>query len=194
MNDVAEITGLQMGETIRARRKKLKLTLHDVADAAGISIGYVSLIERDKAIPTLTTLSGIAKALGVGIEFFISRPTPNECVSHSAGRQQFLMGNSQVRYERLGASFAGHELSSFITILEPGYTSEIVTHSGEEVVFILSGQLDLTIDGDKMTLGEGDSAHYDSARPHGWSNRSDQTIRLLWTGTIDLFEDRSKSD
>ncbi|SOH95603.1 Helix-turn-helix [Monaibacterium marinum] len=194
MTEASEITGLKMGQTIRARRKKLKLTLNDVADAAGISIGYVSLIERDKAIPTLITLSSIAKALGVGIEFFVSRPTPNECVSHSAGRQQFLMGKSQLRYERLGANFAGHELSSFIMILEPGYTSEIVTHSGEEVVFVLSGQLELTIDGDKMMLGEGDSAHYDAARPHGWSNPSDQANRLLWTGTIDLFEDRSRSD
>ncbi|WP_342069286.1 cupin domain-containing protein [Yoonia algicola] len=192
MNEAAEITGLKMGEAIRARRKKLKLTLQSVADAAGISIGYVSLIERDKAIPTLTTLSNIAAALGVGIEFFVSRPKPHECVSYSAGRQQFLMGTSQVRYERLGASFAGHELSSFIMILEPGYTSEVVTHSGEEVVYILSGTLELTIDGRKMILGEGDSAHYDATRPHAWSNPSEQTIRLLWTGTIDIFEDRPK--
>lgn len=194
MNEVAEITGLQMGQSIRTRRHKLKLTLQDVADAAGISIGYVSLIERDKAIPTLTTLSGIAKVLGVGIDFFISRPTPNECVSHKKGRQQFLVGPSQVRYERLGASFAGHELSSFIMVLEPGYESEIVTHSGEEVAFILSGKLELTIDGDQMILGEGDSAHYDAARPHGWANPSDKPVRLLWTGTIDLFDDRPKPD
>ncbi|MBS1301503.1 cupin domain-containing protein [Loktanella sp. SALINAS62] len=194
MNEVTEITGLRMGETIRARRKKLKLTLQEVADDAGVSIGYVSLIERDKSIPTLTTLASIAKALGVGIEFFISRPTPNECVSHAKDRQQFLMGTTQVRYERLGASFAGHELTSFIMVLEPGYTSEIVTHSGEEVVFILTGALELTIDGNKMVLAEGDSAHYDAARPHGWSNMSDKTVRLLWTGTIDLFEDRPEPE
>lgn len=194
MNEVTEVTGFKMGQTIRSRRQKLKLTLQDVADAAGISIGYVSLIERDKAIPTFTTLSGIAQALGVGLEFFISRPSPNECVSHSTARQQFLLGPSQVRYERLSANFAGHELTSFIMELEPGYTSEIVTHSGEEVAYVLSGQLELNIDGDKMILNEGDSAHYDAMRPHGWANTSDQPVRILWTGTIDLFGDRPNSN
>lgn len=192
LENTSDTTVVQMGKTIRGRRQKLGLTLMDVASAAGISVGYVSLIERDKAIPTLTTLAGIARALGVRIDFLIGSPQPIECISRAKERQQFWVGSAQVRYERLGANFPGHEMTSFIMTLEPGYRSEAVTHAGEETIFILSGQLELILDGTAMDLSEGDSAHYDAARSHGWANASSRPVRLLWTGTIDLFEDVPK--
>lgn len=191
LDEITGASGLKIGKTIRVRRQKLKLTLQDVADAAGISIGYLSLIERDKAVPTLTTLSSIAKALGVGIEFLITKPQPTTCISRAKDRPQFVVGPSQLRYERLGATFPGNELSSFIMTLEPGYQSDTVTHAGEETVFVLKGSLDLTLEAETLVLAEGDSAHYDAGRPHGWANATDAPVRVLWTGTIDLFGDRS---
>lgn len=191
LDDITGANGLLIGKTIRVRRQKLKLTLQDVAEDADISIGYLSLIERDKAVPTLTTLAAISKALGVGMEFLITRPQPTNCISRAKNRPQFVVGSAQLRYERLGATFPGNELSSFIMTLEPGYQSDIVTHAGEETIFVLTGELDITLEDEILTLAEGDSAHYDANRPHGWANRTDAPVRALWTGTIDLFEDRS---
>ncbi|MGR3504110.1 cupin domain-containing protein [Pseudaestuariivita sp.] len=193
LDDAAKAEGLQIGRTIRARRQHLGLTLQEVAEPAGISIGYLSLIERDKSVPTLTTLSAIARALGVGIDFLIAKPQPNTCISRARNRPQFIVGASQMRYERLGATFPGNELSSFIMTLEPGYTSEMVTHAGEEAVYVLTGSLELTLDGEKLTLAEGDNAHYDAGRPHGWANPSDMPVRVLWTGTINLFDERGET-
>ncbi|WP_292292288.1 XRE family transcriptional regulator [Marivita sp.] len=191
LDDITGANGLLIGKTIRVRRQKLELTLQDVAEVAGISIGYLSLIERDKAVPTLTTLAAISKALGVGMEFLITRPQPTDCVSRARNRPQFVVGSSQLRYERLGATFPGSELSSFIMTLEPGYQSDIVTHAGEETIFVLTGVLDITLEDEILTLAECDSAHYDASRPHGWANRTKAPVRALWTGTIDLFEDRT---
>jgi transcriptional regulator with XRE-family HTH domain len=191
LDDFTGASEFQIGKTIRVRRQKLELTLQDVADVAGISIGYLSLIERDKAVPTLTTLSAIAKALGVGMEFLITKPQPTTCISRAKDRPQFVVGTAQLRYERLGATFPGNELSSFIMTLEPGYQSDIVTHAGEETVFVLTGTLEITLEAEAMILAEGDSAHYDASRPHGWANRTDAPVRVLWTGTIDLFEESS---
>lgn len=165
----------------------MEMTLQEVCTAAEISPGYLSQIERDQAIPTLTTLSRIAAALGVSLDFFISRPEPTACVSRAEERAQFSVGGSEILYERLGAGFAGHALSSFITTVPPGYRSEIVTHEGEETLFILSGRLILTLEGEEMELSEGDSAHYRATRLHGWANPGAEAARILWTGTIDLF-------
>jgi transcriptional regulator with XRE-family HTH domain len=178
---------LQIGGRIRARRQKLGLTLQEVADAAGISPGYQSLVERDKAVPTLTTLARIARALGVRIDHFVARPQPTDCISRGEGRAQFLVGAGTIRYERLGAEFPGHELSSFVMTLRPGYAAEEVTHAGEEAIYILAGALQLTLDGETFVLEEGDSAHYDAARRHSWGNPFPEPVRILWTGTIDLF-------
>ncbi len=179
---------LLIGGRIRARRQKLELTLQEVADAAGISPGYQSLVERDKAVPTLTTLSSIARALGVRIDYFVARPQPTDCISRADRRERFLVGTGTVRYERLGAEFAGHELSSFVMTLQPGYAAEEVTHAGEEAIYILSGALQVRLDGETFVLEEGDSAHYDAARRHSWANPFAEPVRVLWTGTIDLFE------
>ncbi|MBT56616.1 MAG: XRE family transcriptional regulator [Mameliella sp.] len=188
----AEDNDAWIGGMIRARRQKLDLTLQEVSEAAGISTGYLSLIERDKSTPTLTTLSRIAAALGVGIEHFVGKPQPADCITRAGNRPQFLMGSAQVRYERLGAVFPGSELSCFVLDIDPGYVSDEVSHPGEETFYILSGQLQLTLDGERMALNAGDSAHYDSTRLHGWSNPYDDPARVLWTGTIDLFGDRAE--
>jgi transcriptional regulator with XRE-family HTH domain len=178
---------LRIGDAIRGRRHRLGLVLQDVADTAGISPGYLSLVERDKAVPTLTTLSRIATALGVGIDHFIARPQPTDCITRADRRERFLVGPGSMRYERLGADFAGHGLSSFVMTLEPGHAGEEVTHAGEEAVYILSGALQLRLDGETFVLEEGDSAHYDAARRHAWANPFAEPVRILWTGTIDLF-------
>ncbi|MCE3544130.1 helix-turn-helix transcriptional regulator, partial [Escherichia coli] len=60
---------------IRARRRQLQLTLQEICDAAGISVGYLSQVERDHATPSLGTLAQIARSLDVGVDYFIATPT-----------------------------------------------------------------------------------------------------------------------
>jgi transcriptional regulator with XRE-family HTH domain len=189
MGDVLERAEVEqpIGGLVRTRRQRMELTLQDVADEAGISTGYLSLVERDKAVPTLTTLGKIAGALGVGLDHFVARPQPTDCVTSAATRRQFQVAGSDIRYERLGADFPGRELCSFIMTIGPGYASEPVRHAGEESIFVLSGRLRLTLDGEAMALAAGDSAHYDAGRLHAWANPGDAPVRVLWTGTIDLF-------
>lgn len=180
-----------IGGMIRARRQKQNLTLQEVSEAAGISTGYLSLIERDKATPTLTTLARIAAALGVGIDAFVGKPTPADCITREGARPRFFLNTKLISYERLGAVFPGSELSCFILTIDPGYRSEQTLHGGEETFYVLSGRIEFTLDGQRMELGAGDSAHYDSNRDHGWGNPFDQPARVLWTGTIDFFGDRT---
>ncbi|WP_305968964.1 MULTISPECIES: helix-turn-helix domain-containing protein [unclassified Mameliella] len=194
MDAWTEGTEMWIGNMIRARRQKLDLTLQEVSEAAGISTGYLSLIERDKATPTLTTLSRIAAALGVGIDAFVGKPQPADCITRAGERPQFLLGSTLVRYERLGAVFPGSELSCFVMTIDPGYRSESTGHGGEETFYVLSGRLEFTLDGLRMELSAGDSAHYDSTRDHAWANPYEETAQVLWTGTIDLFGDRGGSE
>ncbi|MFW2543698.1 cupin domain-containing protein [Primorskyibacter sp. 2E107] len=184
---------LGIGGMIRSRRQKLDMTLNEVSEAAGISTGYLSLIERDKATPTLTTLARIAAALGVGMEAFVGKPQPADCITREGARPRFLLGASEVTYERLGAVFPGSELSCFVLTIQPGYKSEKTGHAGEETFYLLDGRLEFTLEGQRMVLSAGDSAHYDSTRAHAWSNPFDTPARVLWTGTLDIFGDLNAS-
>lgn len=183
----------KMGHRIRSRRQKEQMTLQAVAAVAEISTGYLSLIERDKAVPTLTTLDRIARALGTGLEQFVARPGPVDCMTRAKGRPRFYLGSDLLGYERVSAQFPGAELSSYVLTVAPGYVSDKVVHAGEEQIFVLSGQMRLWLDDGTFKLTSGDSVHYTSERPHGWENPFDVPAQVLWTGTHDIFSSRQKA-
>jgi transcriptional regulator with XRE-family HTH domain len=182
----------KIGALIRARRRKLNLTLYDVSAAAGISVGYLSQVERDQATPSLGTLAQIAHSLDVGMDYFIATPSAEDSLTRAGERQKFSIDGSSVLYERIAADFAGNTLSSFIMNIPPGYHSETVSHEGEEILYVLDGVLAHTLDGMKMELGVGDSLHFRGSRPHSWWNDSNKIVRVLWTGTLPLFRSRSE--
>ena len=185
----------KVGPLIRARRRQLHLTLQQLADAAGISVGYVSQVERDLATPSLGTLAQIARSLDVGVDYFISTPDLENALSRAGERQSFSVSGSSILYERIGTDFAGNVLSSFILSILPGYRSETVSHEGEEIIYVLEGELTVRVEPDEMVLKAGDGFHFRGNRPHSWWNSTDETARLLWTGTVALFRPRrSRSD
>ena len=66
--------GRRSGPLLRKRRRLLGLTLRQLCDRAGLSVGYLSQVENDKAVPTLGTLAQIAAALDVGLDYFVAQP------------------------------------------------------------------------------------------------------------------------
>jgi transcriptional regulator with XRE-family HTH domain len=177
----------KVGALIRARRRQQQLTLEALGKSAEISVGYLSQVERDHATPSLGTLASIARALGVGIDYFVSAPTAQAALTRANERNRFSLDGSSVIYERLGADFPGNTLSSFVLTVPPGYHSETVAHEGEEILYILEGSITQRLDGEEMVMGAGDSLHFRGNRPHSWSNHTTAPARLLWAGTLALF-------
>ncbi|MGR3762204.1 helix-turn-helix domain-containing protein (plasmid) [Roseobacteraceae bacterium NS-SX3] len=186
-------SGPKLGGLIRKRRKQMGLTLQALCDTAGLSVGYLSQVERDHATPTLGTLAQIAAALEVGLEYFISTPKPADAVTRAGGRMKFSIAGSSVTYESLGADFPGSELSSYILHVPPGYASEEVSHEGEEIIYVLAGEIEQMLDGQSFRLRTGDSLHYSGLAPHSWSNPSAEPARLLWTGTLSVLHRKGAS-
>jgi len=177
----------RVGTLIRARRKQLGLTLQQLGDASNLSVGYLSQVERDHATPTLGSLAGIARALGVGLDYFVSQPRAQDALTRAGSRPHFSISGSAVSYERLATEFPGSQLSSFILTVPPGYVSETVSHEGEELIYILEGSITQFLDGEAMVMTAGDSLHYRGNTPHGWSNPNEAPARILWTGTLTIF-------
>ncbi|MCF1740863.1 helix-turn-helix domain-containing protein [Paradevosia shaoguanensis] len=182
----------KVGALIRARRQQLRMTLQALGDAAGVSVGYLSQVERDHATPSLGTLAQIARSLDLGVDYFIATPSAEDGLTRSTERNRFSVDGSSIIYERIAADFTGNVLSSFILNVPPGYRSETVSHEGEEILFVLSGSISLRLDEEDVTLSDGDSMHFRGNRPHSWTNDSDEIARLLWTGTLPMFRSRAE--
>jgi len=157
--------------------------LQALADQAGISVGFLSQVERDKATPSLGTLASLAAALGVEVDHFVARPRPADAVTRAGGRPTFAIADSSLRYERLDTALPGGTLSSLIIHIPPGYESEITRHTGEELILVLDGALRQTLGDAVIHLGPGDSLHFMGDTPHSFANVGDAPARLLWTGT-----------
>lgn len=179
---------LNLGVLIRKRRKQLALTLQALCDDAGLSVGYLSQVERGQATPSLGTLAQISQALDVGLEYFIATHKPADSLSRAQMRPQFSLNDSSMLYESLGAEFPGAELSCYLLHVPPGYASETVSHEGEEIIYLLDGEIVQTLGGQDFILQKGDSLHYSGSTPHAWSNQTDDTVRILWTGTLSVLQ------
>lgn len=177
-------TPVALGRRIRKRRQVMGLTLQDLSGMSGVSVGYLSQVERDNAVPTLGTLAEIAAALDVAIDHFIATPKQADSVTRADSRERFSVSGTSVIYEQIGAEFPGHELTSFVLNMPAGYGSETVQHPGEELIFVLEGEILQVVDGQEFRLGAGDSIHYLGQHPHSWSNPGPATARLLWTGKM----------
>lgn len=177
----------KVGALIRARRRQLHLTLRDICEAAGITPGYLSQVERDLATPSLGTLAQIAHSLNVGVDYFIAAPGAGDALTRHGERESFSVPGSEVIYERVAADFSGNVLSSFVLNIPPGYHSETVSHEGEEILFVLEGRLTQMLDGAEYVMLPGDSLHFRGNRPHAWWNDTKETARVLWTGTVPVY-------
>lgn len=182
----------KIGALIRARRRQLQMTLQELCDAAGISVGYLSQVERDHATPSLGTLAQIARSLDVGVDYFIATPSMEDGLTRAGERNRFSVDGSSIVYERIAADFTGNVLSSFVLHVPPGYRSETVSHEGEEILYLLDGSITQRLDDEEMVLRAGDSLHFRGNRPHSWSNDTKETACLLWTGTLPMFRSRAE--
>jgi transcriptional regulator with XRE-family HTH domain len=178
-----------LGEKIRGLRHRLNRTLDETATAAGISKPFLSQVERGLASPSLTSLAGIATALGVPLQYFVETPSEERTIRRAEHLRFFSFAGSPDLFARLTDPSVASQLESLLVKLPAGQTqaAEVTTHAGEEFVYLIEGELDLTLDGKTFSLRAGDSAHYESTMPHSWANKGKTPATLVWVGTPRLF-------
>jgi transcriptional regulator with XRE-family HTH domain len=176
-----------LGKRLRDRRQQLGLTLKQVADGAGLSVGFISQIERGLNAPSLSSLAAISGVLRTHVTEFLAQPRPDAPFTLMGERRSFAIEHHALRYERISASFPGSVLNGVIIHKPPGHRSEWISHEGEELFYMLQGEITVEIEGERKILRQGDSMHFASRRKHATWNHTDQTVSILWSGTMDVF-------
>lgn len=185
-----QTTTIELGRALRDRRKQLGLTMQRVADEASLSVGFISQVERGLTSPSLASLVAIAEILNSDISCFLQQPGADQ-TTRKTHRMPYSVAGANVRYERLSTEFAGSQLHSVIVHEPPGHRAEPISHRGEEMFYIIDGELTVEIDGEIEILRKGDSIHFDSRRVHSTWNHTTRTASILWCGTMDVFGNTS---
>lgn len=174
-----------LGRRLRQLRLKKGLPLARVAKAVGISIGFLSAVERLHMSASVGTLRKLARFYKVNIlDFFGPEQSPGPLVSPH--KRKVLETGRGVRMELLAWGNTTMEPHLFRIAAKAG-SGESYSHDGEEFLYVLRGELRISVRDDEYRLKPGDSFYFESAMPHRWSNPGRSETWVLWVNTPPTF-------
>lgn len=184
-DDLDAVRSVVSGRKIRELRRRFDMTLDRLASAAGISKPFLSQIERDRATPSISSLVGIAKALGVTPQSLIGPHSDGRTVQRASEVNHLTLKASTVTLSRLSGSESEYGIDVFRLRLPRGNTCVTISVRPGDPLFIHVVDGDLLVDSeqDALVLRAGDSASYRDCAALGLRNRSDSDVFVLCVGT-----------
>jgi DNA-binding transcriptional MerR regulator/mannose-6-phosphate isomerase-like protein (cupin superfamily) len=174
-----------LGARLRRERLRLRLSLSDVAGEVGVSVGFLSALERSQAGASVGTLRKLADFYGVSILSFFGGAHGDSPMVRPRDRRVLGAGPG-VRMELLATGDTVMEPHLFR--IAPGRGSgDAYSHQGEEFLFVLHGELEIALEGRSYRLKAGDSLYFDSTTPHRWFNPGKRNAEILWINTPPSF-------
>ena len=163
---------VDVGVRLRQLREQRGLSIRALARQSGLSANALSLIERGRSSPSVSTLYKVATAMDVPITtFFQTEPELHDVVYIRAGertRVPFTRG----LVEGLGGEGFSGRVEPFALTLENGANSgpQPIVHTGHEFVLCLRGQLEYQVEDEIFLLEAGDTLLFAAHRQHRWRN------------------------
>jgi len=174
-----------IGARLRQLRIRRRLSLAHVAKAAGISVGFLSAVERSQMSASIATLRRLARFHKTTSWTFFDPAESNSRLVRPTGRKVLEAGPG-VRMELLAWGNTVMEPHLFRIAPRAG-SGESYTHEGEEFLLVLRGELHLALDKEEFRLKTGDSFYFESATPHRWKNPGRCETWVLWVNTPPTF-------
>lgn len=188
------MTEHDIGTRLKGMRRMKKLRLKDVAEAAECSESLLSKIENNKVQPSLKILHKIVSELGttIGSLFADIKDTKEVVVSRASERLVVTTRTNntegQIQIERISPFGDDQFLEANIHIIDPGTDSGgEISHTGEEVGYVLEGKFELHIENEVFLLEPGDSFYFRSEKKHSYRNPGDVITRVIWVNTPPTF-------
>jgi len=174
------------GVRFRRLRQRRGLSLAQVAKATGVSVGFLSALERGQMSASIATLRRIARYYRTNILSFFDPAKENSRVV-KPNQRKILETTKGVRMELL--AWGNTAMEPHLFRIKPGGNSgESYTHEGEEFLHVLRGQFEIRLNQDEHYLLEpGDSLYFQSSTPHRWKNPGKTESWLLWINTPPTF-------
>jgi quercetin dioxygenase-like cupin family protein len=131
-------------------------------------------------MPSLSRLTTIAKALDVEVGYFFEDDVSAPCIIRlNQGKR--LSGTANAIVELLSADPTDKKIQPYRLVYQPGASrDQPPTYPGEELGFILKGQLTVTVGEETFVLKAGDSIHYQTLQPYSWRNEGDEECIAIW--------------
>ena len=181
-------TGAEMaslGASIRSARRAAGLKLREVAATTGLSISYLSQIERDLLTPSVDALRRIAGAVDIpaGALAFAAgsrRGKASVAIVRREARKRVAFADTNIAYELLTPDVQGRVSVMALSVPPGAESGAAFTHPGEDIVVVQRGALTVEVGGLWHEIEAGDSIRFSSEIPHRWRNGGAEPAEALW--------------
>jgi transcriptional regulator with XRE-family HTH domain len=173
---------IDVGGRLRQLRQERGKSMRALARASGLSTNALSMIERGRTSPSVSTLYKISDALEVPITAFFRLEPPRQEIVFRKANERKRVRFPKGLWEGLGGeSFVGH-VEPFQLTLEPGACSGPygMLHTGHEFVMCLSGQIEYTVEDQIYLMGAGDSLIFAAQLRHRWCNPTEEKASAIF--------------
>lgn len=187
-----------IGMRLKALRRDRKLSQRQLAARAGVTNGLISMIEQNKISPSVSSLKKILDGVPMGLADFFTLETDQEQKTFYRHdqlpeiRPPTVHGPNaclnELKLLRLGQPGV-HNLMMLHETYAPGADTgpSLYSHDSEEAGFVLSGQIEITLEDEAVVLGPGDGYIFNSKRPHRFRNPGDTVCVLISACTPPTF-------
>ena len=177
--------GGDIGLRLRQLRQKKGLSLARVAEAIGISIGFLSALERSQMSASVGTLRKLAGFYRTNILDFFNPQEPSSRLVSPDNRKVLPAGRG-VQMELL--AWGNTIMEPHLFRIAPSASSgDSYAHDGEEFLYVLRGELQISVGQQEHRLKVGDSFYFESSEPHHWVNPGRVETYVLWVNTPPTF-------
>ncbi|MER2088392.1 MAG: XRE family transcriptional regulator [Sporosarcina sp.] len=174
---------------IKALRLQNELTLKELSGVTGLSLSFLSQIERGASSLSITSLKKLADALDVPMIYFFEEEKEEQNFLLKKNEQKdFKTNGTEQIYRRLAGTFHDRKLEPLKVKLPPRLKEEHnYSHAGEEFYYVLQGKVVFHLNGEQHHLNEGDTIHFPSELLHSWENPTDEETIILTVTTPIIF-------
>lgn len=174
------------GERLRRLRLKAHKTLKDVSEATGLSISFISALERGGSGASVASLRLLADTYGTNMRELFGADLDQSTPLVRQAERPVMRWDNNVQFEEMSAGEKAMD-PSYIKV-PPGAGSEgFYSHSGEEFVYVISGTLHVELkDQEVYSVGPGDTLYFPSTVPHRWW-AGDEPVEGIYVNTPPTF-------
>jgi phosphate butyryltransferase len=162
---------MKIGRNLQEVIAEKGLSVSAVREALGWDPATLESVLAEELAPSISELLRLATFLGVGISRLLNgqEQSKKRAIKTSKNERVVVARKDFLRYESLAPAFAGRHLEPFVVdIFQERGTEEldVSRHLGEEFLFMLQGELQVTVGAESYRLETGDSFYFDSVLPH----------------------------
>jgi len=183
-----------LGTRLREERTRRGWTLEALSSRCGLSTGFLSQVERGLSTLSIVSLAAICRALDLPISELFSASGPLDRgaprVTKGVDQLEIQIGDSPISYRYLSNQLPDEAIEELLIAEFPGgFRQDDSTHEGQELGYVLAGELTLVVNGESHELHAGDSYRISASEPHGYRTDPEGGARVLMAVTerfIDL--------